>query len=386
MKFRVSKDSIEKSMSRIEAIVPARDMQTLLSNVLLTLDKNKLSITASDMESTVKISMDAAESENGQLIVRAKKLSEIAKQLNSDELVFNAKTVEKDENDDSSETYYNIQIEGTGTKAAKFRMTGGDRSHFPDLNKIEDNKLSSIPTNIISEMLQKTMYSISHEDNRYIYNGIYFSANGSKLTLVGTDGRRLAAVQRDVPNPVNLAGDSEEEYDIVVHAKAVRELQRILDADDTMNIGIEQRDIFFRVGDAELSSRLLEGKFPDYKKVIPETAEIKFSIERKIILDALQQIMVMTEPPSHQVKLFLTNDNLEISANTPDVGEAEISIPVEYKGEELEIGFNALYLTDILKNLNCEKINVELNDSSKPIVIKDNDDPGFVSLVMPMKI
>ncbi|MDH5719270.1 MAG: DNA polymerase III subunit beta [Spirochaetia bacterium] len=386
MKFKVTKNLIEKAMTRIEAIVPARDMQTLLSNVLLTIEKDKVSITASDMESTVRVYIDAEGSDSGELIVRAKKLSEIAKQLSSDDFIFNAQKSEIEEPiEDEEEIAYQIQIEGSSQKAAKFRMTGSDRSHFPDINIIDEKKLSSVPTEVLSEMIEKTIYSISHEDNRYIYNGLFISSEGSKLTVVGTDGRRLAAVSRSIPNPVQL-GSNEEEKDIVIHAKAIRELQRIIEGSSEIFLGVEKRDIFFRTPEAELSSRLLEGKFPDYRRVIPGEATITFSMEKNAFADALKQVMVMTEQPSHQIRLSVKKGSLDIMANTPDLGEAEIRLPIDYNGEDLDIGFNALYIVDIIKSLDCEKIQIELNDASKPIVIKDPDDPEFIALVMPMKI
>lgn len=233
-------------------------------------------------------------------------------------------------------------------------------------------------------MINKTFFSISQEDNRYIYNGLCFHADGNKLTLIGTDGRRLAAVTREMPNPIALGND--ETGDIVVHAKAIRELLRIIDADAEIHIGVEQRDIFFQVGDAELSSRLLEGKFPDYNKVIPKTSTIQIQVDREALLNSLRQVMVMTEPPSFQIRMTVTSGALQLKANTPEVGEAEISLPIDYSGDPLEIGFNSTYFTDILRNLSCKSLRLEFNDSTKPVVIHDLEDENYIALVMPMKI
>lgn len=332
------------------------------------------------MESTVRISLDAAQTEPGELIVRAKKFNEITKKIITEDLIFTAEKID----DDPANNGYHVELKGDSNTAAQYEMTASDRAHFPELNNIPDNKLSTIPSAVLTEMINKTFYSISQEDNRYIYNGLYFLADGNKLTLVGTDGRRLSAISRELPSPVDITSD--ENSDVVVHAKAINELLRLLDAADEVKAGVEQRDIFFKVGDSELSSRLLEGKFPDYKKVIPQTTQIIIDIERQTVYNALQQVMVMTEPPSNQVKLTLSNSSMSFTSSTPDVGQAAIEIPVDYNGDELEIGFNAAYIIDIIRNLDCEIIQMGFENSAKPIVIYDPGDADFLSLVMPMKL
>jgi len=382
MKFSVSKTSLEKAMNQIDAIVPGRDTQTLLSNVLLSVtDNKKLRITASDMESTVRITLDAEDTVPGELIIKAKKLYEIAKQINADTVLFEAEVNEESVGED--EKSYRVKVDGIGGRAARFKLTGSDRSHFPEINEISESKLIQIPSEMLKEMITRTFYSISHEDNRYIYNGICFHVNGNKLTLIGTDGRRLAAVTRELPSPLELGGG---DGDIVVHAKAIRELQKIMEIDEFVYIGIEQRDIFFKVGNAELSSRLLEGKFPDYKKVIPTEFLISMEVERSVLLDSIKQVMVMTEQPSFQVRMSMGSGGTSLMANTPDMGEAELVLPVKPTSDQLEIGFNANYFQDILRSISCNKVKLQFNDPAKPIVFEDLDDDRFVALVMPMKI
>jgi DNA polymerase-3 subunit beta len=382
MKFTVNKNSLEKAMSQIDTIVPGRDTQTLLSNVLLTVSSdNKLRITASDMESTVRITLAVEDANPGELIIKAKKLSDIARQINSDTVIFEAEESEEQESED--EKQFRVKLEGRGGRSARFRMTGSDRSHFPEINEISPDKLSVIPADIISDMISKTFYSISHEDNRYIYNGLCLQAQGNNFTIVGTDGRRLAAITRMMPGAIDFKnGDG----DIVVHARAIRELQKIIDIESDVQVGVEQREIFFKAGNAELSSRLLEGKFPDFKKVIPATSSIHVDIDRDVLLDSIKQVMVMTEQPSFQVRLGLGNAESYLKANTPDMGEAEVELPVTIESENIEIGFNANYFLDILKAMNCSKVKLKLSDPAKPIVFEDTTDENFIALVMPMKI
>jgi len=386
MQFSIKKALLEKAMAQIDAIVPGRDTQTLLSNVLLSVDSNQqLRITASDMESTVRLTLPVEESSPGELIIKAKKLSDIARQISSEMIIFSAEEDNSEDETEQGETLYRVKVEGQGERSARFRMSAMERSHFPVMNEIAPDKLSAMPSSMLSEMINRTFYSISQEDNRYIYNGLCFHAHDKNLTLVGTDGRRLAAVTRELHEPMSF---NERDIDIVVHAKAIRELLKVIGDGEEVLIGVEQRDIFFRVGYAELSSRLLEGKFPDYKRVIPseDDVEIKFDIDRGEVHDAIRQVMVMTEQPSYQVRMNIDSEGVSLTANTPDVGEAEIRIPVKGIKGDLEIGFNANYFLDILKSLDCNTIELKLKDPARPIVFADINDPDFVALVMPMKI
>jgi DNA polymerase III subunit beta len=382
MKFATGKDTLEKAISRIDAIVPGRDTQTLLSNLLIASSDEEVRITASDMESTVQIKIDARDVVPGELIVPAKKLSEISKQLRADQVHLSA--TENTEAESSEDGNYIIHLHGDSSRSARFRLSGSHRSHFPDIGSVPTESLVSIPAPMLAEMIRKTIYAISQEDNRYIYNGLCFLARENKLTLVGTDGRRLAAITRTLPGPLNFSND--ESADVVVHAKAIRELQRIIDSSPDISLGTRQRDIFFEVGDATLSSRLLEGKFPDFNKVVPSETGLEFELDRSVLLDAISQVKVMTEQPSFQVKMSVEAGNLILEANTPDVGTADIQIPIGLQSDPLTIAFNANYLIEILRNLDCHTVKVGLNDANKPILIRDIDDPDFLALVMPMRL
>ena len=384
IQFTVQKTILEKAMSKLDVIIPTRDTQTLLSNVLITVLKETIEITASDMESAAKITIPVTNTKAGELIVKARKLSQISKQSSAEELTFVATLTENEEDDDVANRY-SVSVSGNESHSARFKISGSHRSQFPQLNIISEDKLSKIPSALLNEMIKKTVYAISQEDNRYIYNGLCFHANGNELTLVGTDGRRLSAITRTLDTPIQLAVSEGDLSNIVLHAKAIRELECILDSDEEVLLGVEQRDIFFKVGQSELSSRLLEGKFPDYKKVIPPNPDIKLEISKKALLDGIKEVMVMTEPPSFQIRMLIKSGEMLIKANTPDVGEADVKLAVNYKGESIEVCYNASYCMDILKSIKSETIRIEIKDENKPILIYDLEDDHFIALIMPMR-
>lgn len=380
MKFQTQKDLIDKAVRRIEAIIPNRDTGTMLSNLAFTVDSAQVSIVASDMETTAQIVVPVQNGSAGDFIVNGKQFQEYVSSLVSPDLIVE---VEQEENPEEALSAFRVTLKGTGPHSAFYSMQGNSAKQFPVLTRLSANKLFSISSSILEEMLRKTQYAISQEDNRYIYNGVCFQGSENYLTLVGTDGRRLAAITRKLAAPVNLPLTS----DVVVHAKAIREIQKIIDVADEVQLGVEQRDLYVRVGDAQLASRLLEGKFPDYKRVLPQEIPIQIEMSREKLMQALQQIRPVAEPPSNQCRLTLENNKMQITAQSSGQGSrAEVSLDVSFSGEKLEIGFNITYLLDILKALTSPQVRIGLNDSSKPLVVQDVDDPDFIALVMPMKI
>ncbi|HRP68215.1 MAG TPA: DNA polymerase III subunit beta [Turneriella sp.] len=380
MKFQTNKDTIDKAVRRIDAIIPHRDMGTMLSNLLIAIETDHVAITASDMETTARIVVPATETVVGEFIIPAKQFLEYVSSLLSEDLIVE---VEKDEENEEGLSAFRVNLKGTKDTSARYIMPGNSPKSFPTLNHLSNNKLFNVSSAILEEMIRKTQYAISQEDNRYIYNGLSFQGEGTQLTLVGTDGRRLAAITRKLAGPVIFP----PEGDIVVHAKAIREIQKLIDVSDEVLIGVEQRDLFVRVGDAQLSSRLLEGKFPDYKRVLPRELGVLLDINRNNLLNALQQIRPVTEPPSNQCRMILENSRMHITGQSTGSGSrGDVTLDVAYTGEQLEFGFNITYLIDILKALNCVKVQLGLNDANKPLVVHDMDDPDFIALVMPMKI
>ncbi|MBV6492016.1 MAG: Beta sliding clamp [Turneriella sp.] len=380
MKFQTNRESIDKAVRHIDAIIPNRDMGTMLSNLLIAIEPNQVAITASDMETTARITVAASNTVSGQFIIPAKQFLEYVSSLLSDDLIVE---VEKEEDAEEGLSAFRVNLKGTKDTSARYVMPGNSPKSFPTLNHVPNDKLFSISSAILEEMIRKTQYAISQEDNRYIYNGLCFQGDGTQLTIVGTDGRRLAAITRKLGAPLILP----TEGDTVVHAKAIREIQKLIDVSDEVLLGVEQRDLFVRVGDAQLSSRLLEGKFPDYKRVLPKEVGIVLKMQRNKLIDALQQIRPVTEPPSHQCRMILESGRMHITGQSSGSGSrGDVALDVDYTGETLEFGFNITFLIDILKALTSATVLLGLNDANKPLVVHDGDDPDFIALVMPMKI
>ncbi|MCS6971899.1 MAG: DNA polymerase III subunit beta [Turneriella sp.] len=380
MRFETDKELIEKAIRRIDSIVPNRDTAAIVSNFLISLEPKTVRITASDMETTACITIPAQTQKNGEFIVPGKRFLEFVSSLISPELIVE---VQQAEDPDQESNFFRVVLSGRGGIAARYVMSGNTAEHFPALQRFDSSRLFNVPTALLAEMIRKTQHSISQEDNRYIYNGLCFQSSGDQLTLVGTDGRRLAAITRRLPEPANLPQDS----DTVVHAKAIREIQKLLDISEVAMIGVAEREFLVQVGDAQLSTRLLEGKFPDYKKVIPKEMAVELELSREKLTDALLQIRPVTEPPSQLCRMLFDNKTILLTAQSANQGsQVEVTLDTDYTGEKVELGLNVNFLLDVLKVLDCPRIRFSFTDSNKPVVIRDQDDPDFLSLIMPIKI
>jgi DNA polymerase-3 subunit beta len=230
----------------------------------------------------------------------------------------------------------------------------------------------------IKDALRKTAYAISTDETRYVLNGVLFSFKDSRLTMVATDGRRLALVDLEVEFPQS------DEVEIIVPTKCINELTRLVSENGDLKMMVGQNQIAFDVGSTRLVSKLVEGNYPNYRQVIPTEISERVTLERVNFLAAVHRVSLLASEKSNSVKLILNKNNLEIAANTPDVGEARESIPVVYKGKDITIAFNPEYLMAPLRALPNDEVFLDLIDEMSPGVIKIQS--PFLYVLMPMRV
>jgi DNA polymerase-3 subunit beta len=226
-------------------------------------------------------------------------------------------------------------------------------------------------------MLTLTAFAVSLDETRYVLNGILFKINKGLLTLVSTDGKRLAMAER------KLAVETDLEISMIVPLKTIQELNRNLKDEGELSLVVSSNQALFDLGSVGIVSRLIEGEFPDYKQVVPSVSENKMKVVRSQLLLAVKRAALLATPDYQAVKLEVFKNKLVISKSTPDIGEFHEELAVEYQGREMVIGFNPLYLIDILKNLNEETVSLEMVDAEKPGVIRLS---GYVYIVLPMRL
>jgi DNA polymerase-3 subunit beta len=264
-----------------------------------------------------------------------------------------------------------------------FKIHGLAAEEFPPLPNFKDDKKVNLSQETIRAMLKKTAFAVSTDESRYVLNGIFISLKEGKMTFVATDGRRLALVDEEVEITEKSSGE------FIVPAKAVNELTRLLQDKGTVEIKFGENQASFALQNENsfsvlLITKLIEGNYPNYRQVIPGEAKERISLGREELQQALRRAEIMTSEKANSVKLAFSNNNLTITANSPDVGEARETLAINYKGKEFAIAFNPRYLIDPLVALTEDEVFLELIDELSPGVVKING--PFLYVVMPMRL
>ena len=363
MKFSVAKDKLLEGLQTVQNVVSTRTTLPILSNVLIRAENGALTLTTNDLDVGMSCSVEAKIEKPGGTTLPARRLAGIVKELAAAEV--------------------NVEVDGKNAASIRcgpsfFKMMGLAEDEFPALPKLETAKAFTLKQKDIKDALRKTAYAISTDETRYVLNGILFSFKENKLTLVATDGRRLALVDLEAEFPRS------NEVDVVVPAKCVTELQRLLADDGDLKMSVGENQIAFEAGGRLLVSKLIEGNYPNYKQVIPQESRERVTIERELLLNAVRRVGLLSSEKSNSVKLNFTKNNLEITANTPEIGEARESLAIAYKSKEFSVAFNPGFLQDPLRNLTEEEIHLEVSDEMSPGVIKIGT--PFLYVLMPMRI
>ncbi|MEW5724943.1 MAG: DNA polymerase III subunit beta, partial [Thermodesulfobacteriota bacterium] len=354
-----------------QSIAEKRSSMPILSNVLLEAREGRLAITATDLEVTFRGEYLAEIINEGRLTVPAKKLYEIIRVLGDEE--FNLNETE------------NYSLVLTGSRST-YQLNGLTPEDYPPMPAYDQVRFVPMEAGLLGDMIEKTIYSIAMEETRYNLAGVHFEkgdkAGKKVLRLVSTDGHRLSLVEKEVPDLEAL----ELEKGVIVSRKGVNEMKKLADEGSPLKLGFTSNSAVLQGENVVLVMRLLEGRFPDYNLVVPKKNDKIMSLGRKDFLEMLRRVSVMSSDDYKGVKFNLTAKELKLSAVNPDLGQAEDSLPVEYEGEDIEIGFNPRYFIEVLGSLKSDKVSVAFLDSGNPCLVTAKEDAGFLGVIMPMKI
>jgi len=374
MQISCQREELLKGIQTVQTVVGIKSTLPVLANVLLEAKGEKMDLTATDLEVGVRCSIKVKISEPGAITLPARTLSEVVRELPFEEI--NIRVDEKSR----------VQI---NSGQAIFNLMGLPKEDYPALPKFKIDGEFSIDRESLSEMIKKTSFSVSQDETRYVLCGIYFCVEKGKVKMVSTDGRRLSYISKD-------AGiDKKKEAKVIIPTKAVNELNRILtqiatreeaEKEDKVRISIEENQVGFMIDDTVLISRLIEGHFPNYEQVIPRSSEIKLKIKTEELLQATKRVALLTTEKSNSIRYSLKKNKLVISANTEGLGEARDVVGIDYAGREMEIAYNPQFLINVLRNIGCEEVCLELTNSLNPCLIRPTTGEDYISIVMPMRI
>ncbi|MBO5940028.1 MAG: DNA polymerase III subunit beta [Kiritimatiellae bacterium] len=363
MKIKIIRSKFLEGLKAVQNIVAGKGSLAILQNVLLEARDGELKMTTTDLDISIKCSCECEVIEPGVTTLPVKLLSNSVAKVNEGPV-----EVEVDSHQRAKIT----------AGSAKFKLTGMEEGEFPKLPQDEDSFAYVLQQATVREMLRKTSYAASQDDTRRTLKGVLMSFKDQKLTMVATDGRRLALVENEVEFPASA------EKDIVLPSKAVQELQRSLSGEGEVSVIVQKSQICFKLEKLTIYSKLMDDAYPNYKQVIPaETAE-KITIDRQLLLDALDRASVMTMDEAHSTKLIFEANKLTVTSAANDIGEARDEVAIKYAGEKIEIMFNPSYVMDPLKAIDDDEVTININNGHSPAVIKCSI--PFLYVLMPLRI
>ena len=374
MKLTIEKADLQRGLARLQAIVEKRSSMPILANVLVTAsgkgDSGRLELAATDLEVGIRGSQAAKVQKPGALTISARKLYDIVRELPDEAIQLEA----------TPNSYLDIRC-----GRSRFTLAGTAAEEYPSLPEFAPGRMVRLQAAVLSQMIEGTMYAASMDETRYNLNGVYFEvlADTGRIRMVATDGHRLALVERTAGSDVSGLASG-----VIVPRKGLAELKRLVDEEDAdeVEIGFEGNSGLARKGDVTLVMRLIEGEFPNYKQVIPKQCDHHLTLPADSLVRALRRVALLSAEHSRAVKVELADGKLQLSSRTPDLGEAQEEIDVDYAGPTVSIGFNARYLLDCLSALGAKEVRLGLRDGGSPVEVRPTDDLESVAVVMPMRL
>lgn len=363
MKFSIVRSKFLDGLQRIQNVVSGRGTLQILQNAMIEAEDDRLCMTTTDLDISERCYVECQIEEPGSTTLPIRRLASIIRELDEGKIM-----VEVDEDD----------VATVQSGSSYFKIIGMSVRDFPPVPVTEGKFCYRIDQGVLREMLRKTSYAISQDETRRVLNGVLMAFKDNKLTMVATDGRRLALVEQEIEFP------PEAEAELILPNKAVTELMRLLSNEGDLKVYAQTNQAVFEIGTTMMSSKLIDGVYPNYRQVIPGACDERVVIEREALLSALRRVSVVTTDKSNATRLTFSANQLTISINTPDVGEGRDTLPVKYAGKEISIIFNPEYVMDPLKNIDDDEVYLEMNDGHSPALLKCN--VPFLYVLMPLRI
>lgn len=363
MKFKIIRSKFIDELKSVQNVVAGKGSLPILQNVLLEAKGSELTMTTTDLDLSIKTTCSCEVSEPGSTTLPVKLLFSAIAKVAEGEV-----EIQVDLNERASIRAGN----------AHYKLAGMPAKDFPKLPEEEEAYAYTIAQEVFKEMMRKVSYAASQDDTRRTLKGVLISFKDQKITMVATDGRRLALVEKEMEFPKDM------ERDIVLPSKAVSELQRSVAEEGEISLMVQKSQICFKIGSVMVYSKLMEDTYPNYHQVIPKSTNEHITVDRQLLLDALDRASVMTMDEAHSTKLIFESGKLTVTSSASDIGEASDVVPIKYAGEKIEIMFNPTYVMDPLKAIDDDEVTININNEHTPAVIKCS--VPFLYVLMPLRI
>ena len=365
MKFSITREHLEKGLSRVASVIPTRTTLPVLSNLLLEAEGKLLRLSGTDLDISVSVAVAAEVEESGAVTVPAKKLVEIIREL--------------------EEAPVHIEAEGEqisiGCGNSRFKLYGLPRDEFPAFPEVDFDESWKMTAGELHELISRTSFAVSTEESRPILNGVLWQLEAHATTMVATNGHRLAKITKE------LQGAGAPEAELIVPPKALHQVERLFEAEDELQIARSENHLGFRSADKVVFTRLIEGPYPNYGQVIPQDNDKEAIVSRSAFQAAVRRMAVVASDQTHRIRLTFQEGTVHFRVQTPDLGEGEDEVAVEYSGESLEIGFNATYLLEVLRYMPEEDIRLSFKAPERAATFQPaSGNPDYLCLVMPLRL
>jgi DNA polymerase III subunit beta len=365
MKLSANRETILQPLQAVIGVVERRQTMPILANVLLSARNGRLSVTATDLEVELVASVEVSVQSAGDITVPGRKLLDICRAL-----------------PDGVNVTFSVDGEKAVVRAGRSRFTLSSlpASEFPTIEEISAQQTLELSQAEFHGLLDQTYFSMAQQDVRYYLNGMLLETDGNLLRAVATDGHRLALCE------ISMAAKAKTNQQVIVPRKGVLELQRILGTDGTVSVSIGTNHVRVQIGEIRFTSKLIDGRFPEYSRVIPAAPTKSVKADREILRHALQRTAILSNEKYRGIRLTIKPNALTIQAHNPEQEEAEEEVEVSYQGDDLEVGFNVNYLLDALAAIGGPEVEIGLTDSNSSCLIRSPEKATSKFVVMPMRL
>jgi len=362
MKITVTKENLNNAIRKVISAISSKGTLPILNNILIEAEGDTVCLSAYDLEIFIHTTIPAIVHEPGATTVPSKKFAQIASDLPAGDI-----TIDTDADEHSTIT----------CQRSRFKIHGLSAISYQKPEDFQEEWSFTMPAKDLFKNLAKVSYARSDDESRRTLTGVLFSVRGGTWTIAATDGRRLALVEKPLDSAVTADGD------IILPCKVTAELAKSLDPEANVAIRISSSMIVFETPETTITSKLLDGVYPNYRQVIPSSFVHKLEIPRAVFSDALRRVSLVVTDANLSISLALSKDSLVISGNSADIGEASEAVDVEYDGPEMTINFNPQFYSEPLKLLDCDKFVMNFTDDLSPVELSGDD--GFIYILMPMR-
>jgi DNA polymerase-3 subunit beta len=364
MKVTITRENFQRGLSAVAATIPTRTTLPVLSNILVETLEDRLRVRGTDLDISVSVQTPADVERQGAITVPAKKVADIAREL-----------------PDAP-----VQLESEGGRAvlvcgnSRFRLNTVPSEEYPSFPEVPFEEGWKLRGGELQSLSAHTSFAVSGEETRPVLNGVLWQVRGDEMRMVATNGHRLAKMGLKLEVG---AGDD----DLIVPPKALQQVERLFDAEDELQIARSESHLGFRTARTEVYTRLIEGPYPNYEQVLPKSHDKECHADRAELTAAIKRMAIVASDQTHRVRLAFGPEKLALAVQTPDLGEAEDSLAIQYEGAPIEIGFNAQYLLEVLRYVGGDEVKVSLSAPERPATFEPvGGDQDYICLVMPLRL